>query len=208
MLEDLLKKVGSELSRREEARDKVLSRARKARQLSKQAILYIHNNNYDKAGENIVKARRLIVETQNNITDFPELDFYEEVEAANEEYAEGAILLSLEINGTYPTPEEIGVNPLRYILGLGDVPGELRREVLDELRKGNFEKAEVYLSLIEEIYTQLISMEEASLLLKGLRRKLDIMRSILESTRAEVTAEAGRRRLAETVRRLTDKLDG
>jgi len=49
-------------------------------------------------------------------------------------------------------------------------------------------------------------MEEASLL-KGLRRKTDIARGVIERTRSDVTAEAGRRRLNESVRRLTEKLD-
>jgi predicted translin family RNA/ssDNA-binding protein len=49
-------------------------------------------------------------------------------------------------------------------------------------------------------------VEEASLLLKGLRRKLDIARGVIENTRAELTAEAGRRRLNESVSRLSERL--
>jgi predicted translin family RNA/ssDNA-binding protein len=33
-------------------------------------------------------------------------------------------------------------------------------------------------------------------MLKGMRRKLDVARGVIERTRAEVTAEAGRRRLS------------
>jgi len=93
-----------------------------------------------------------------------------------------------------------------YIMGLADVPGELRRQALDALRVGEMERAETLLLRMEEIYLSLVSMEEATLL-KGLRRKLDIARGVIERTRSEVTAEAGRRRLDESVRRLTEKLD-
>ncbi len=92
-----------------------------------------------------------------------------------------------------------------YLLGLGDVPGELRRQALDALRLGDIETAEARLSTMEEIYLSLVTMEEVALL-KGLRRKLDIARGVIERTRSEVTAEAGRRRLGESVRRLTDRL--
>jgi predicted translin family RNA/ssDNA-binding protein len=60
---------------------------------------------------------------------------------------------------------------------------------------------------MEEIYLNLVSVEDASLLLKGLRRKLDIARGVIENTRAELTAEAGRRRLNESVSRLSKKID-
>jgi predicted translin family RNA/ssDNA-binding protein len=49
-------------------------------------------------------------------------------------------------------------------------------------------------------------MEEAPLL-RGMRRKMDIARGVIERTRSEVTAEAGRRRLDESVRRLSERLE-
>lgn len=58
---------------------------------------------------------------------------------------------------------------------------------------------------MEEIFLHLVAMEDVSLL-KGLRRKLDIARSLIEATRSEVTAETGRRRLAETLEGLADRL--
>jgi len=85
------------------------------------------------------------------------------------------------------------------------VPGELRRQALDALRRGDIETAEARLSTMQEIYLTLVIMEEVPLL-KGLRRKLDITRGVIERTRSEVTAEAGRRRLEECMQRFTDRL--
>lgn len=206
MLEDLVRRVAEELRGREAARDEVLSRARRMRMLSKQAILLIHNDAKMKAAANLEDVRRLFEETRPHVERYPELNHYEDVEAALEEYTEAAILLGLETKSTYPEPEDIGVGLTSYLLGLCDVPGELRREALDELRTGDFEAAEAYLRRMEEIYLNLVSVEEASLLLKGLRRKLDIARGVIENTRAELTAEAGRRRLNESVSRLSERL--
>jgi predicted translin family RNA/ssDNA-binding protein len=51
-------------------------------------------------------------------------------------------------------------------------------------------------------------MEEASLLLKGLRRKLDVVRMVNERTRAEITTEVSRERLRRQLGELGDRLGG
>ena len=102
-------------------------------------------------------------------------------------------------------PEEITVPHYSYLLGLGDVPGELRRQALDALRVGDLDLAESRLVMMEHIYLNLVSMDETHLL-KGLRRKMDITRGVIERTRSEVTAEVGRRRLNESVERLYERL--
>lgn len=203
-IETIIRQAAEELQDREKARDEALNRARKARQLSKQAILFDHNTQPGKAEANLTEARKLLDETKPYIQAHPELDYYEEVEAAHEEHAEAIILHSLLDTDNYPTPEQADATPIRYLLGLGDVPGELRREALDALRLGYLDKAERHLSRMEEIYLNLVAMEDASLL-KGLRRKLDITRAVIEATRSEITAETGRRRLSDQLKRLVEK---
>ena len=199
---NIINQATEELQARETARDEVLARARKARQLSKQAILLDHNKQTDRAQANLHEARRLLDETKPHIKAHPELEQYEEVEAAHEEHAEAIILHSILATGTYPTPQTTAATPVQYILGLGDVPGELRREALDALLTGDLDEAEHHLNRMEQIYLHLVAMEDASLL-KGLRRKLDIARGVIEATRSEVTAETGRRRLSDQLKRLT-----
>jgi translin len=202
MLEETLRRATLELQRREKARDEVLNRARRIRMLSKQGILLSHTAQGQRAHLNLAEARRLLTELQPFVEEFRELDSYEEVEAAYEEYSEAGIFMSLVEVGVYPAPEDLGVTLFRYLLGLGDVPGELRREALDALRQGDLSRAEKHLARMEEIYVHLVGVEETSLLLKGLRRKMDITRGVIEATRAEVTQEAGRRRLTEQLKRL------
>ncbi len=123
-----------------------------------------------------------------------------------EEYAEASIIHGLRASNAFPSPEEIGVSTSIYLMGLGDVPGELRRQALDALRLGDLGRAESLLETMERIYLSLISMEEAPYL-RGLRRKLDVARGVIERTRSEITAEVGRRRLDESVRRLAERLE-
>jgi translin len=206
MVEKIVEKAAEELRLRDKATDEVMSRARRARILSKQAIQQVHSGAFGDVKEKLVNAASLIEEIGGHLIDRPELISFDTVTAAHQEYAEAKIIFSLTENSEFPDPEAMGVPITAYILGLADVPGELRRQTLDALRNDDLEAAESLLGTMERIYLSLIAMEEASLL-KGLRRKTDIARGVIERTRSDVTAEAGRRRLNESVRRLTEKLD-
>lgn len=206
MLEELVRRAAEELRVREAAIDDVMDRARRARVLSKQAIIKTHNGALEDAEGRLQEARELLEEMTNIVGDYPELRRFDQINAAKEEYSEACIIHALTSSGAFPKPEEVGVSINVYILGLGDVPGELRRQALDALRVGDMELAEARLETMESIYLSLISMEEAPML-KGLRRKMDIARGVIERTRSEITAEAGRRRLDESVKRLTERLE-
>jgi len=207
MLQEIIKKVTEHLRALEEAKDEAYPKARKARTLSKQSILKLHNGEPEKAQRLISEAANLLTEVQGVGEAFLGIQSSETVVAARQEYAEAAILHSLITLKKYPTPEELGVEETDYVLGLADVPGELRRQALDSLREGNLEAAESSLETMEEIYLYLVEAEEASMMLKGMRRKLDVARGVTERTRAEVTAEAGRRRLSRELESFRDRLE-
>ena len=206
MLEDLVKRGAEELRLRDKALDGVMERARRARVLSKQAILKLHLGEASEAGNRLEEASTLIVEMDGIIEEYSELKRFDQVSAAKEEFSEASIIMSLMESGEFPDPADLGVPIKSYLLGRGDVPGELRRQALDALREGDMETAEARLSKMEEIYLNLVSMDEAPLL-KGLRRKMDVTRGVIERTRSEVTAEAGRRKLKESVERLAERLE-
>jgi translin len=206
MLDEIIKQAQEDLLSREKARDEAYSRARKARTLSKQSILLLHSGETGKAMSNIAEAKRLLDEINEYTVDYPEIAVYDAVSAARQEYSEAAILYGLNTGAGYPSPEMLGISSTDYIMGLADVPGELRRQTLDLLRKGELEEAEQNLALMEEIYLNLTSVEEVSLFLKGLRRKLDVTRNVNERTRAELTIEASRERLRKKLAEVSEKL--
>lgn len=208
LLEDVIRKAADDLKARETARDEVYRRARRVRVLSKQAILMLHNGDLAKASVNLDEAGQLLKEIKVYSGKFPEIDFYDAVEASRQEYAEARILYGLNTGSGFPSPEAIGLRYNDYILGLADVPGELRRQTLDLLRLGEIKAAEVNLAVMEEIYLNLTGIEETSLLLKGLRRKLDVVRVVNERTRAEITTEVSRERLRKRIEGLSEGLTG
>jgi len=88
-----------------------------------------------------------------------------------------------------------------YVLGLADVVGEFRRVVLDALREGDVKKGEKCLEIMDEIYVELMALDEAYMLVPGLRRKCDIARRIIETTRGDITQEVRRTALENYLQR-------
>jgi len=203
-LEEILSRAKEKLKEKEKAKRRIEESSQKARTLAKQAILLVHRDEKETAEEWLAKASELLEEIKALLDTYPEFTAHGGVDAAWQEYSEAKILITLEKQGTFPEFPE--VSPESYILGLGDVVGELRRAVLDDLREGRFKEAEERLKRMEEIYDALISAEEVSILLKDLRRKIDIARGVIEATRGDLTLEVGRRRLAESMRELLEKI--
>lgn len=116
------------------------------------------------------------------------------VESAYQEYAEVGIMISILESGDVPTPEELGIGSVPYLLGLADTVGELRRFCLEELKSGKVEKANSYLEMMEDIFAELMRFDYPDAILP-IRRKQDVVRSLLEKTRGEVAVAASTRNL-------------
>ena len=87
-------------------------------------------------------------------------------------------------------------------MGLADVIGEYRRLALDALREDFVEKGEKYLIKMEKIYLELQAMDEAYMLVHGLRRKCDVARRIIESTRGDITQAVRQKSLENYLRKV------
>ncbi|NIR14143.1 MAG: translin family protein [Desulfobacterales bacterium] len=188
--------------KRAETWEEVKRDMRKATRLSKQAILLAHQERNDDAKELLDEAYELLSKLDQVSQEHPDLIHRGIVHSAFQEYTEAHTFLSLIEEDRFINPEELEVPFISYILGLADVVGEFRRRALDALRKRSLETAEECLQIMENIYTQLTGMEEGYHLASGLRRKCDIARRIIESTRGDVTIEARRSSLERSIKKL------
>jgi len=191
----LLKEIRKELKEKEKVREKTQKDMRKATSLSKQTILLIHQKRFNEAKKLIEKAKEIILRLNNASTKYPEIIHSGLFNAALQEYSEANIFLKLIEESKFITPEEVNVPSIDYVLGLVDVIGEYRRLALDALREGDVKKGEKCLQIMDEIYTELMGMDEAYMLVPGLRRKCDIARRIIEATRGDITQEVRRNSL-------------
>ena len=206
-LHEILVKIQEDLSEREQVREEVHKDMRKATRLSKQAIQVTHQDRFDEAEAMLKEAKELFIKLRETGKDYPYLYYSGSVGAAFEENAEAHILLTLVREGRYPSPKEIGVPVTPYVLSLGDVIGELRRRALDLIRKGNIEGSEKCLEWMEHIYTELTALDDAYIIINGLRRKGDVARRLIEITRGDITIEVRRTALERSISRLESKLE-
>jgi translin len=190
-----LKEVKEELIQKEEVRENAQKNMRKATSLSKQAILLMHQKKFDKAGKSIENAKEIISKLQISAREYPDIIYSGMLSAALQEYAEANVFQGLIKEARFVTPNEINVPALDYVLGLADVIGEYRRLVLDALREGEVKKGEEGLKIMDESYIELMALDEAYMLVPGLRRKCDMARRIIEATRGDVTQEVRRKAL-------------
>jgi translin len=194
-LKSILKEVKEELTQKDSVRENAQQNMRKATSLSKQSILLMHQKKYEKARKSIENAKELIAKLQDSSKEYPHIIYSGMFSAALQEYAEANIFQGLIQEARFVTPNEINVSAVDYVLGLADVIGEYRRLVLDVLREGDAVKGEKCLQTMDEIYIELMAMDEAYMLVPGLRRKCDVARRIIETTRGDITQEVRRKSL-------------
>ena len=194
-LKTILKEVKEELTQKDSVRENAQQNMRKVTSLSKQSILLMHQKKYEKAKKTIGDAKEIISKLQGSAKNNPAVIYSGMFNVALQEYAEANIFQGLIQEARFVTPKEINVPAVDYVLGLADVIGEYRRLVLDVLREGDVEKGEKCLQTMDEIYIELMAMDEAYMLVPGLRRKCDVARRIIETTRGDITQEVRRKSL-------------
>ncbi len=201
-LEKVLQQIKIELMQKNQIREKTHESMRKATSLSKQAILLIHQKKFDEAQKMVDTAKTIIASLQELAKQYPDIIYGGMLNAAYQEYSEANIFLTLIKEGRFLTPTEINIPSVDYVLGLADVIGEYRRLALDNLREGKVEEGEECLRVMDEVFIQLLALDEAYMLVPGLRHKSDAARRIIETTRGDITLEVRRKSLEDYLKKM------
>ncbi len=183
-----------------DAREQALRLSREAVRSSANSIRATHRGDFDLARELLVSTARTVQEIEERVKGQPSVYYAGFVEDGQKEYVEAAATLAFVQGTRLPTPDELGIGPAPYLNGLAEAAGELRRFILDMLRRDDISRCEEVLVLMEEVYSILTSMDFPEAVTRGLRRTTDMVRGVLERTRADLT-------MALRQRRLESKLD-
>jgi translin len=186
-LEAIAAELRPHFAAEDKAREKALRSCRQVIRYSADAIRAVHRQERDKAKGLLDSAHGLLRELNQDLAKHGRLLHSGFVHDAQKEFAEGSITLALIAGEGLPRPETLGVSNAAYLDGLGESVGELRRYILDSLRRGDFSRCEELLTIMDEIYGILITMDFPELLAHGLRRTTDSIRGIIERTRGDLT---------------------
>ena len=198
--------VHSAFEVRNQARDKALMQTRKVIQHAAHAIRAIHRMEVEVANAFLNDARGLVDQLRRDLSDHPDLFHAGYTQDALKEYVEAHVTCALIRGHDLPLPEEIDVEPAIYLNGLAEVVGELRRRTLDSLRQGYSPEVERLLTLMDEIYALLITIDYPDALTNGLRRQTDLALGIVERTRGDVTISLREERLTRSMKELATLL--
>jgi translin len=138
---------------------------------------------------------------------YPELYFAGYTQDALKEYVEAHLTLALVMGEPFPTPEELGAEDAAYTKGMAEAATEMRRRLLDILRKGYSDEAEGLLESMDAIYTELVTFDFPDAVTYGLRRQTDLVRGVLERTRGDMTMSLRQHHLASALKELMQRLD-
>ncbi len=194
-LENVAAKLRPYFAAKDQAREKALRSCRQVIRHSADAIRAVHREEHDKAAELMDSAHKLVRELNRDLRKHGKLLHLGFNHDAQKEFAEGCITLALIAGEDVPKPKALGVSDAAYLDSLGESVGELRRYILDSLRRGDFSRCEELLTLMDEIYRILITMDFPKLLAHGLRRTTDTIRAIIERTRGDITVWLRQKRL-------------
>ena len=178
-----MESIETHLRQREGRRDEVHQRARRLRRLAQSTMMRLHDG--ASVADELAEVRRQTVELAEWLRAEGRGD---EAIAhdAFQESVEATLLGSVVSGGTLPGPAELSVDVELYLLGLGDLVGEVRRLVLGRLNAGDLAGADRYLALMETLYRTLMRFDTTRAIV-ALKPKQDTARALLERTRGEVT---------------------
>lgn len=208
MLEEISVRIRENFEAKDRIREEGLKISREIVRECRTASFALHGQDFEKADQNIKIAGKALEKLEILFEGHADIYHAGFVEHAQQEYSEVAVLSSLlkEEGDRFPFPEELRVEYAAYLNGLGDVVGELRRHVLDLIRKESFEKAEIFLGIMENIHAMLMDFDYPDAITRGLRRKTDVSRSIIEKTRGDVVNAIGQKKLEIAMRNLESRL--
>lgn len=196
-LESIADQIRESFSAKDAAREKVLPLCRKTIRNCANAIRAVHRREFDQAKELLRSARNLLTEAEQGISAHGELGYTGFVRDAQKEFAEGSITLALVTGNRLPDPDELGIDAAAYLNGMGEAVGELRRYLLDSMRRGDLSQGEELLSAMDDIYNTLVTMDFPDAITGGLRRTTDMVRGVLERTRSDLTLAIGQKGLVD-----------
>ncbi len=205
-LDSISDQIRMEFDRKTTRRDAALAQARQLTRHASLAIRAIHREDEAEAERELESARELARDLREGLKADPDLYFAGYTQDALKEFFEAELTVALILNHPLPTPANLNAEYPAYLAGLSETLGELRRRCLDLLRPGYSSEVERLLMWMDDIFTQLVTMDYPDAITEGLRRRTDLARGIIERTRADITLSFRQNELEQALTRLSEQL--
>jgi translin len=200
-LQQSLRIINAELKEAEERREKLLKGTRDVVSLCSKSIVDLHHGKQDEAKEKLRKANMMLAEFRGYTKD----DLQKYLLVPEQEFVEASVLISVVEDSEIPGSLDLKVSGPAYTIGLLDCIGECKRRVYDKVRKGSLAEAQNLFNFMEEIYGLVYPFAIYDNLVGGLKRKLDVAKSLIEDVRSLITEESRRQNLMRAIEHLENR---
>lgn len=175
------------LEEKNNVREQALKLSRESIRFSANSIRATHREDWEEAEALMAESRTRVQQCKELLPDHQDIYFAGYTQDAQKEYAEAELTMAIVRRQPIKGPEELGVEAAPYLNGLGEAVGELRRHVLDLVRKNRLDRGEELLEVMDEAYYSLVSFDYPDAVTNGLRRTTDMVRGVTERTRGDLT---------------------
>lgn len=209
-LGEICQDLRADLDARNAARDQAIGLSRQLIRHCSESIRAIHRRDWDGADKKLAQVKAGAAELRSAARGYPDLYFSGYTQDALKEVAEAFITRAIIGGHALPSASELDVESATYLKGLGEAATELRRFILDIMRREEDHSAEAerLLQAMDEIYDQLVTFDFPDALTRGLRRQTDVVRGVLERTRGDLTQSLRQQKLQDALKRFESQLDG
>jgi translin len=163
--------------------------------LAGRTIRAVHRREPEQVGELLAGCEAALRRAQAAVGPFPAVAYSGFLHDAEKEYAEAVLTDALVAGVPLVGPEALRVGLPAWLNGLAEAASELRRHILDRLRRGEPDAAESLFAAMEDAYEAIVQIDFPDAITGGLRRSADALRAVLERTRSDLTTTILQNRL-------------
>ncbi|HYO89275.1 MAG TPA: hypothetical protein VER79_11540 [Candidatus Limnocylindrales bacterium] len=211
-LETISEGIRAQFTEKNAARDQALARSRELIRLCAESIRATHRREWAAAEDKLVAVRAAADDLRAVVAGYPDLYRTGYTQDALKEVVEAFATAAIIRDQPLPAPETLAVEGDTYLNGLAEAATELRRFILDILRREDggddhsVAEAERLLGWMDAIYDELVTFDFPDAITGDLRRRTDVVRGVLERTRGDLTTTLQGQRLQAALRRTEGRL--
>jgi translin len=205
-LDTIIERIRADLTQKDAVRTRTLERSRGLVRFCANSIRATHRHEYDAAHQLLEEARAEAQAICDAARAYPDVYYAGYLQDALKELAEAAITLALVTGQPLPDPDAMQIDYPAYLNGLGEAMGEMRRFALDSMRRDEIAEAERLLTVMDDVYSALVTIDFADSMTGGLRRTTDMVRGVIERTRGDLTTAVRQEKLQAQLQAFEERL--
>lgn len=193
--------IRAELTEKNTARDLALLQSRELIRYCAECIRAVHRHEWSIAEALLGRIDSHADAIRTLTAPYPALFYAGYTQDALKECVEAHVVYAIVRQQPLPDLSVLHVEGATYLNGMSEAATELRRYILDLMRRSEEHSAEAerLLAWMDAIYDQLVTFDFPDAITGGLRRQTDVLRSVLERTRGDLTMSLRQQRLQDAL---------